>query len=96
MARIKNINGISKNKCNCGSWLRHWEKFSGQTTSFCTVTSCLNKYVVGAHVQKTDSTNSKWYIVPLCTAHNRYQGELEVSEAYAMVSANRSETCEKH
>lgn len=50
---------------------------------------------MGAHVRKANSTDEKWYIYPLCNAHNKSTGELEVSDTYKLVSANKSETCEK-
>jgi hypothetical protein len=53
--KIRNINGTSQKKCNCGSWLKHWEKFSMQTASFCPVENCLEMDLNGAHVQKDDS-----------------------------------------
>ncbi len=28
--KIKNINGTSQAKCSCGSWLKHWQNFSGE------------------------------------------------------------------
>lgn len=94
--KIKNINGTSDTTCACGSWLKHWEKFSGQTApSFCPATSCLKKDLVGAHVQKADSSDAKWYIYPLCSAHNQSTGTLEVLGTYKLVSANKKETCEK-
>jgi hypothetical protein len=93
--KIKNINGTSQTKCACGSWLKHWENFSSQKVTFCPATECLNKDLVGAHVQKADSSDSKWYIYPLCSAHNQWTGILEVSDSYKLVSANKKETCEK-
>jgi hypothetical protein len=95
--KIKNINGTSQTTCACGSWLKHWEKFSGQSTAYCQVSSpnCMNKDLVGAHVQKSDSSDEKWYIYPLCSAHNQSTGVLEVSDSYKLVSANKKETCEK-
>jgi hypothetical protein len=93
--KIKNINGTSQAKCACGSRLKHWEKFSGQTVAFCPVKDCLMKDLVGAHVQKANSSDDKWYIYPLCSAHNQATGELEVSDSYKLVSANKKETCEK-
>ncbi len=93
--KIKNINGTSQNTCSCGSWLKHWEKFSGQTVTYCPVEKCLNKDLVGAHVQKADSSDGKWYIFPLCKIHNQAMGELQVSDSYRLVSANKKETCEK-
>ena len=98
--KIKNINGTSDTTCVCGSWLKHWEKFSGQSVTFCPATDpqpsgCLKKDLVGAHVQKSDSSDAKWYICPLCSAHNQSTGVLEVSDTYKLVSANKKETCEK-
>ena len=102
--KIKNINGTSDTTCACGSWLNHWKKSSGQTApTYCPSTSsldkltksCVNKDLVGAHVQRADSSDDKWYIYPLCNAHNQYTGVLEVSDTYKLVSANKQETCEK-
>jgi hypothetical protein len=93
--KIKNINGTSDTTCSCGSWLKHWEKFSGQTTGYCQANVCIKTDVVGAHVQKADSFDNKWYIYPLCNGHNQHAGELEVSDSYKLVSANKKETCEK-
>lgn len=94
--RIKNINGTSDTTCSCGSWLQHWEKFSKQSALFCPVIHCLNKDLVGAHVQKANSNDDKWYIYPLCTSHNQSAGPLEVSNSYVLVPANKKETCEKN
>ena len=29
--KVKNLNGTSQRTCKCGSWLKHWEKFSGRS-----------------------------------------------------------------
>ena len=95
--RVTNINGTSQNTCNCGSWLEHWKKFSGQAIpSHCPVMSCLQKPEVGAHVQKDNSTDRSWYIIPLCKTHNAETGKsLDVTDSIAFVSANVSQTCGK-
>lgn len=93
--QITNINGTADNQCTCGSWLKHWEKYSGQTTDYCQANGCLNKDIVGAHVQLANSIDKKWYIYPLCNKHNMHTGILEVSNSYKLVSANKSETCGK-
>lgn len=95
--KIRNINGTSQTRCSCGSWLKHWENFSGQTRPlYCPAEGCLRTDLEGAHVQKGGrSTDQKWYIYPLCKEHNKYKGELEVSDAFRLVSANKSETCER-
>lgn len=91
---VKNINGTSDNNCNCGSWLNHWQNFSGKPAIFCTVDNCQNTDVVGAHVQ-LDSNDQSWYIVPLCKFHNASKMALSVSSDTTVVSANRALTCEK-
>ncbi|MEO0037174.1 MAG: hypothetical protein RIQ59_385 [Bacteroidota bacterium] len=94
MTKIKNINGTTDNTCKCGSWLKHWEKFSGKSSNYCSEKTCTQKELVGAHVQKTTSDMS-WYIIPLCKAHNGATGELEVGDSTVFVSANKNETCNK-
>jgi len=91
--KIQNINGTSDNICSCGSWLNHWKKFSGQTVTSCPVPSCYKTDLVGAHVQKANSLDNRWYIYPLCNSHNQHSGVLDVPIAYRLVSANKSGTC---
>jgi hypothetical protein len=95
--RVKNINGTSQNACKCGSWLDHWKKFSGQVLpTYCTEKSCMGKPEVGAHVQKDSSTDSSWYIAPLCKTCNAKTGQsLDLMDGTALVPANVSETCGK-
>jgi hypothetical protein len=95
--KVKNINGTSDNTCKCGSWLEHWKNFSGQLLpSYCPEQSCTKKPEVGAHVQKDNSTDSSWYIVPLCTTHNAEYGKsIDISDSTKLVSANVAETCGK-
>jgi len=95
--RVTNINGTSPNKCKCGSWLDHWKKFSRQSVPlYCPTIGCFEKTEVGAHVQKSGSTDQKWYIAPLCKAHNGKTGEsIDISDSTALVSANVNETCGK-
>jgi len=95
MAKIKNINGTSQNKCSCGSWLQHWKNYSNQSVTYCSEKSCTDKKLLGAHVQKANSTDEKWYIVPLCAEHNKSVGVIEIVDSVKLVSANKKETCEK-
>lgn len=95
--KVNNINGTSDTTCKCGSWLKHWENFSGQTVpTYCPVSGCLEKSLVGADVQKDNSTDKSWYIVPLCTKHNAETGKsLEISGSCKFATANKSNTCER-
>ena len=92
---VKNINGTSQNTCKCGSWLQHWKNFSGQTANTCRASGCSKSAKVGAHVQKDVSYDSKWYIVPFCYTHNSESGSVELVSGTNLVSANKSETCDK-
>ena len=93
--KVNNINGTSDNSCNCGSWLDHWKNFSRQSLpTYCPEKSCTKKPEVGAHVQKDISYDKNWYIIPLCSEHNRQTREsLEIGDSIALVSANTSQTC---
>lgn len=94
---VRNINGTNDNSCKCGSWLEHWKKFSGRDLpSFCPEDKCSQKPEVGAHVQKENTTDTAWYIVPLCKSHSAETGKSLTVGSWAMlVSANVSETCGK-
>lgn len=96
--KLRNIKGTSENDCSCGSWIAHWEKFSGEKApSTCPAIGCKNTGTEGAHVRKGGgSTDQDWYIYPLCRSHNKKTDqELEVSDAYQLVSANKAKTCDK-
>lgn len=93
MAIVKNINGTSDNTCLCGSWINHWRKYTQKLPVFCSVNSCNDTDLVGAHVQK-DSNDMSWYIVPLCKSHNKSATPLDIGNS-TLVSANRRETCGK-
>jgi hypothetical protein len=97
MAKVTNINGTSDSKCKCGSWIEHWENFNGGQSrpTYCSEKTCTKKDLVGAHVQKADSTDKKWYIIPLCTEHNKSTSDLELVIAINFAPANKQETCEK-
>jgi hypothetical protein len=68
--KVKNVAGTSEKACKCGSWLDHWKKFSKQAVpAYCPAKDCLNKELVGAHVQKDSSSDKSSYICPsLCHA----------------------------
>jgi len=91
--RVRNVEGTSQNTCKCGSWLDHWKKFSGQTAQYCSEKNCTKAPEVGAHVQKDSASDSGWYIVPLCSAHNKKTTSLELVDSTKLVSANVANTC---
>lgn len=94
MQKVKNIKNTADKKCNCGSWLQHWQNVTKKRIPpCCREIICQNKDLVGAHVIKVDSTDNDTYIVPLCQMHNISEEEIEIMDGY-LVSANKSEICE--
>ncbi|EGR0102308.1 hypothetical protein Q2Y28_004174 [Vibrio vulnificus] len=94
--KIKNLKDTSDNTCHCDSWKDHYLKFGGDDTSYCQVEGCMKGFEVGAHVKKVSSVDKKWYIVPMCKAHNNKDGEeYELESNVTLVRANVSETCGK-
>jgi hypothetical protein len=93
--KVKNINGTSDSpKCPCGTWLRHWEQYSGKTAGCCVESSCLKMAEVGAHVQIKNSEDRSWYIVPLCRGHNNQYGqELDIMDDTELVPATARNKC---
>jgi hypothetical protein len=94
--KVRNIDGTSGLSCACGSWLDHWKKFSSQTANYCSEKTCVIKVdLVGAHVQKADISDNRWYIIPLCKKHNAKATELEIIDERVFVLANANNTCGK-
>ncbi|MGJ3350981.1 hypothetical protein AAZR23_16025 [Morganella sp. Je.2.23] len=95
--KVTNINGTSDHKCKCDSWIKHWEEFSKQTADKCSVKGCSSDAEVGAHVQKSGSTDECWYIVPFCRKHNQSSEDavLELNAGTDLEPANVSKTCGK-
>ena len=93
--KVKNINGISDDTCKCESWLEHWEKVRGKKALFCSEKDCVKSELVGAHVQK-ETSDTNWYIIPLCKIHSTAVRELEVAENTVFVSANNVEESQKN
>lgn len=68
--KVKNLNGTTDNKPPKGSWKIWWEEQTHNKFSRCSCKTCDNNAEVGAHVQKAESADRKWYIVPLCIECN--------------------------
>ena len=94
--KVTNINGTSDNTCLCGSWLKHWENYNsaGQSKPILCPACGIHLVEVGAHVQKYNSSDEKWYIVPLCKSCNNKSSNtiLDVGSC-ALAPASRASTC---
>ena len=56
------------------SWIDYWEKATGLKASTCHVLGCNEQATDGAHVQLVNSSDKRWYIVPMCQPHNCQHG----------------------
>lgn len=73
MTKVKNLNGTDDNAPDSKgypTWRAFWEAKTGRSFSDCSCDECKSSATVGAHVQKADSADRKWYIVPLCSSCN--------------------------
>ena len=84
---VKNVNGSGRFDPPAGysSWLHYWEVKTGRKVSFCTTSDCWFMDLVGAHVQKANSDDKAWYIVPLCNSCNHRTDTFEVTETLVPV-----------
>lgn len=73
MTKVKNLNGTSDNNPRSkgyATWKEFWEDKTKRKFSTCSCGECIATATVGAHVQKANSSDMKWYIVPLCNSCN--------------------------
>lgn len=87
---VKNIIGSSRFPKPTGytSWLAYWEAQTGYKAFFCSADGCTRTDLVGAHVQKANSDDKKWYIVPLCTSCNQRTDTFNVTATLVPVPSN--------
>lgn len=93
--KVKNITGVSDKKCNCESWLKHWENSLGRKApSYCITGNCYKSASLGGHIIKVDGTDKNHYIIPICSICNAKTEDYFVADGY-FVLANQSKTCNK-
>jgi hypothetical protein len=91
--KVRNLNGTTRVSA---SWLAHWEARSGQTAYGCFVVGCRNRRSVGGLVQKADTADTDWYVVPLCEDCGRMTGhDLDIWDLAKLVPADADRTHEK-
>ncbi len=88
--RVKNVNGSGRFSAPAGyrSWVEYWAKKTGSKSFFCSASNCFSSNLVGAHVQKANSTDNRWYIIPLCSSCNQRTDTFEVSGTLVPVPSN--------
>jgi len=76
---IKNVTVDTSIPCMFPNWLEHWRKFSVLAMPIhCPESACREKPEVGALVQKSNSPDAHWYVMPLCKKHSLATDPLEV------------------
>lgn len=88
---VININGTSRFTVPKGydSWLDYWEKQTGLSALKCGTWGCMSFHgLVGAHVQKANSTDKRYYITPLCRNCNNRVGIFTVTTPLVPVPSN--------
>jgi hypothetical protein len=93
MIKTKVVLSAAEDKCRCGNRFSHWKKFGHQDIRGCTVIKCKNVDLVGAFVQKANSSDKKIYIIPLCTEHAKSTEILDVLDSCNFVSSDFEHTC---
>ena len=90
MIKVKNLNGTAgRVPYGYDSWLHFWESKTGQRAYGCSRVGCSvtgRSNLVGAHVKKADSSDNRWYIVPLCQGDNMRSDEFYVYGPLALVN----------
>ena len=78
--KVKNVNGSGRYTAPTGysSWLNYWEVQTGRKVSECGALGCGGRDLVGAHVQKANGYDNRWYVTPLCRLCNNRTDEFEV------------------
>jgi hypothetical protein len=93
--------------CRCNSWMNHYNKFSYRHVRMCVAVDCQEGRISGTHVQKSEMTDtivdsvvtkseltdSKIYILPLCEKHANELEELDIRPLSVFANANTKETC---
>ena len=87
MIKIINIKGTSDySPDGFKSWISYWEHITGLTADTCMNVDCNNKTdLVGAHVQKYNSSDKFWRIVPLCKECNKKTEPFWVKQPLALI-----------
>jgi hypothetical protein len=85
----------SVDPCACGTWLEHWQKYSGERLpALCSAMACPCTPAVGAVVRMTGGFNELSYIVPLCMEHGAQRGQaIELIPGARLVLATARPLC---
>ena len=71
MVKVKNLHNTSDRVPNgYSSWKDYWKAKKGYWPSTCSAYGCSKPAVLGGHVKKVNSSDNRWFIVPLCSDHN--------------------------
>ena len=93
MQNIKVTEHPPEEKCRCGSWFNHWQKFTQSKIRMCVEKNCNETDIEGTHVQLADSEDTTIYIVPLCSKHRASKEIISIIDSCKLISADINKTC---
>ena len=72
VCKVQNRNGTEQNEPPVGyeSWIDVWKDRKRNPNLYCAFQGCERMAIDGSHVNKVETKDEPWYIVPLCPAPN--------------------------
>lgn len=91
---IRPLPGNKSSRCDCPSWMAHWEKCKGMKAIVCQELNCKNEEIVAAHVIKPMFSNRKTFVIPLCREHRaHHHGEFQIKAQGFLINIEPEESC---
>ena len=92
---IQPLPGNKSSRCQCPSWMAHWEKCKGMKAIVCQEFHCKNQDVVAAHVIKPMFSTQKTYVIPLCREHRAHTHDVfQIKAKGFLINIEPEESCE--
>jgi hypothetical protein len=92
---IQPLPGNKSSRCQCPSWMAHWEKCKGMKAIVCQEFHCKNQDVLAAHVIKPMYSVQKTFVIPLCREHRAHTHEVfQIKAKGFLINIEPEESCE--
>lgn len=94
MMLVTNVGISGSSFCGCDGRLNHWRRairYVGYPE--CSVSDCHETATLGVPVEKYESDDRTWYIVPMCARHNASNNALPVRDSARFASAIVQRSC---
>lgn len=91
MITVKNVPASSESCPNCGTWMDHWRKVSGERMLLCSNIKCRERATEGGHVQIEGKGHV--FIVPVCRECIQLTTPFDIPRSTRQVPANIAQSC---